>query len=341
MSICLKCKMIMAFLPAFIVASLFQVLAADHIAIPVSNPLKAITVKVSLSAGSISVTGYSGKEVLMDVQSWTETNRRPNRSAQPGGSTDLKRISSPKTGLAVQEENNVVTIGNGAANQSMNLALHVPLKTKLVLDMNGGGNISVNAVEGDVRINSETIQPNSKGYVAVRSSHSGNIEVHQVKGDVEINSARGSVTLDKISGSAIAYVSKGDLRASFLYVKPGKPMSFSSMNGMIDVWLPPDIKANVTMQSAGGEVHSDFDVKIDSTIVAQTPTSLPQSRTRNPRIRQSNQKNGNLRIQRSNQTSRTVIGKINGGGSEIQLKTYKGNIYIRKFSDALHKPQRK
>jgi hypothetical protein len=87
--------------------------------------------------------------------------------------------------------------------------------------------------------------------------------------------------------------------------------------------------ANVTMQSARGEIHSDFDVKIDSTIIAQTPPLLPQSRTRNLRIRQSNQRN------------RTVIGKINGGSSEIQLKTYKGNIYIRKFSDASNEPQGK
>lgn len=330
----LKHKWMIGFIALYIIASFFHALAADHVTIPVNNPLKPVTVKIALNSGSISVTGYSGKEVIMDVQSWEEAHKRTTGRAQSAGSANLKRISSPQTGLSVQEENNVVSIGTGVAYRSMNLFLQVPIKTSLVLDTNGSGNISVNQVEGDVQIN-------SKRDGAVRSACSGNIEVHQVKGEIEINNACGSVTLDKISGNVIANAFNGALRASFLYVKPGKPMSFSSMNGVIDVWLPPDIKSNVTMQSARGEIHSDFDVKIDSTIIAQTPTSLPQSRTRNPRIRQSNQKNGNLRMQRSNQTNRTVIGKINGGGSEIQFKTYKGDIYIRKFSNASHKPQSK
>jgi hypothetical protein len=324
MNIGLKHKWRIAFISAYIITFFVQALAVDHVAIPVSNPLKPATVKVALNAGSISVTGYSGKEVIMDVQSWEETNRRTTRRAQSAGSTELKRISGPKTGLAVQEENNVVSIGTGAAYRSINLALQVPFKTNLVLDTNGGGNINVNQVEGDVQINNAAFQ--KRGFI-YKNSSSGNIEVHQVKGGIEINNARGAITLDKISGHVVAYAFNGDLRASFLYVKPGKPMSFSSMNGVIDVWLPPDIKANVTMQSAGGEVHSDFDVKIDSTTVVQTPPSFPNSsRTRNLRIRQ------------SNQTNRTVIGKINGGGAEIQFKTYKGNIYIRKFLEASHKP---
>jgi hypothetical protein len=317
MNIALKQRWLMIIISASIIATYMQALAADHIVIPVSNPLKPITVKVALNSGSISVSGYSGKEVIMDVQSWAEANRRPSRGSQFRNSENLKRISSPKTGLAVQEENNIISIGNGAVNQSISLALQVPNKTNLIIDVNSGGAINVNQVEGDVRINREPAQGKSKRPGNARNAHHANIEVHQVKGEVEINSDRGSVTLDRISGNVIAYASNGDLRASFLYVKPGKPMSFSSMNGVIDVWLPPDIKANVTMQSAGGEINSDFDIKIDSASVAVPGAGKSNSRTRIP-----------------NRPDRTVIGKINGGGPEIQFKTYKGDIYIRKFSEA-------
>jgi hypothetical protein len=42
---------------------------------------------------------------------------------------------------------------------------------------------------------------------------------------------------------------------------------------------------------------------------------------------------------RSNGMERIVVGKINGGGQEIQIRTYKGNIFIRKFSEAARRPQ--
>jgi hypothetical protein len=323
----MKFQWVMALILAGIFPSLICALAADHVVIPVSNPIKPVTVNVSLYSGSIYVTGYSGKDVIMDVQAWEEIHRRSVRRTPLAGPSDLKRISSPKTGLAIQEENNVVNIGNGTLARSMDISLQVPFKTSLVLNTNGGGNISISQIEGDVRINntafknssSRTFSYNNSGRRAFsnKKSGSGNIELHQVKGEIEINNGRGSVMLEKISGNVVAYAQNGDLRASFLQVKPGKPMSFSSMNGVIDVWLPPGIKANVTMQSASGEINSDFDIKLASAAVGSSPSNQ-------------NYRNGYFK-----RMDRTLVGKINGGGPEIQIRTYKGNIYIRKFSDAV------
>jgi hypothetical protein len=314
-------RQMIALVPIWIFSFVFPA-AADHISIPVSSPVKPVTVNVTLYSGSVSVTGYSGKEVILDVQLRQQTNRGYRKYVQPAVSTNVHRISSPETGLAIHEENNVVNIGNGTEYKPMEVSLQVPSKTNLTVNTGGNGNIIVNNIDGDIKINNGAVRKSANLQSARKVPVSGNnIEIHQARGEIEINNGRGSVLLDRISGSAIAYTYNGDLRASFMSLKPGKPMSFSSMSGTIDVWLPPDIKADITAQSAGGAINSDFDIKVNSSAVA---------------VGKQNSGLGSF-----NRVDRTIIGKINGGGPEIRFKTYKGNIYFRKFSAASAKPQEK
>lgn len=313
-----------------ILASFVSLQAADHFAIPVSNPLKPVTVKIALYAGSISVTGFSGKEVIMDVNSSGESQKNRTRSDAFAKPNALKRISSPMTSLTVQEENNVVSIDSVKAGRSMNVALQVPVRTNLILSNRGKGNINVNQVDGDVRISDAASPGTSKNKVASRGAGGGNIDINQVKGEIEISNAHGNVNLSQVSGNAVVYASNGNIRASFFHVEQGKPMSFCSMNGILDIWLPPGIKANVSTQSSKGEIHSDFDIKIDSATVQPPP-----GKSRSYGISRIS------RVSGSGSVDRMVTGKINGGGQDIRLKTYRGNIYIRKFSDAPHSTSRR
>ncbi len=38
-------------------------------------------------------------------------------------------------------------------------------------------------------------------------------------------------------------------------------MSFSTMNGDVDVTMPGDVKARVKLKSDNGEIYSDFEVR--------------------------------------------------------------------------------
>ena len=89
-------------------------------------------------------------------------------------------------------------------------------------------------------------------------------------------------------------------------------MAFTSLNGTVDVTLPPATKANLRLRSDNGDVYSDFDV---------------QWRRRHPRrLRPSNSSNGRYRTGRN----RSVVGAINGGGPEFELRTFNSNVYVRK-----------
>jgi len=104
----------------------------------------------------------------------------------------------------------------------------------------------------------------------------------------------------------------GDIEAVLSKVSADKPLSFSNMNGDIDVTLPADIKANVKMKSQMGNIYSDFDVTLK-------PTSKKVESSEEA-------EKGKYRIS----FDRAIYGIINGGGQEITLTTFRGDIFIRK-----------
>src|SRR5690606_9880785 len=103
-----------------------------------------------------------------------------------------------------------------------------------------------------------------------------------------------------ISGSAIANTVNGKIEAEILNVTTGKPMSFTTLNGSIDLTLPSDLKANLRMRADNGDVYTDFDL-----------------------LRRGNNN-------RSQYNRNSVEGTVNGGGAQIQIHTVNGKIVVRK-----------
>jgi hypothetical protein len=186
----------------------------------------------------------------------------------------LHRIDLPARGLVVEEEDNVITVRASTPGPE-NLVITVPVDTSLHL----------------------------------RSTH-GNVEADGVHGEVEGASTNGRVTLTNISGTVVASSTNGSLKIDMDRVDPGKPMSFSSVNGSIDVTLPADTKANLKLRAVHGSVWSDFDMKLTGGQPATTT--------------------GNSDVRYRLEFDRTIYGSINGGGAEASFYTVNGRITIRK-----------
>jgi len=139
----------------------------------------------------------------------------------------------------------------------------------------------------------------------------GDVEIDSVTGDHELSNVNGDVIATDIAGSAVINATNGDVRATMTSVEAMKPMSFTSFNGDVDVTLPANLAANLIVGSQQGDVYTDFDV------VAQTNPSNVQQRV-GPR--------GGREVRVSHQT-RYAIG---GGGPDITLQTFNGDVMIRK-----------
>ena len=87
-------------------------------------------------------------------------------------------------------------------------------------------------------------------------------------------------------------------------------MSLRSINGDLSLGLPANAGVQLHIDSARGEIYSDFEVEV-------WPTK--------PVIERKNDRGGvEVRVES------VIVADINGGGSVIKLKTLNGNIQIRK-----------
>jgi len=247
----------------------------DRVTVPFGDAGKPRTVIVKMIQGGITVRGYEGRDAIVETASrGGKSSSRSRPSSVPEG---MHRIDNNSGGLDITEENNIITIHGGMAH-STDVVLQVPSQTSLKLEtMNGGA-----------------------------------IVVENISGEIEAQNLNGAVTINNASGSVVANSMNGKVNVSLSKVTPNKPMSFSTMNGTVDVTLPADMKANLKMKTDNGDIWTDFDVKLDA---SHTPT-----------VEDSRKNGGRYHVK----VDKAMYGSINGGGPEIQFVTSNGNIVIHK-----------
>jgi DUF4097 and DUF4098 domain-containing protein YvlB len=139
----------------------------------------------------------------------------------------------------------------------------------------------------------------------------GGITVESVDGEIEIENVNGGITVTNAGGSVVAHAVNGRVVATIARASPDAPMAFTSLNGDIDVTLPASIKANLRLRSDQGDVFTDFDLQV----------------TNSTEARQQSQRNG--RTYRVD-INRAIYGTINGGGPDFEMRTFNGNVYVRR-----------
>ena len=251
--------------------------ATERAAVPLHDPSRPTQVHAQLMTGGITVKGYDGKEVLVEAH--------PRRGGEEHGSPPpraegMRRLELPgNAGLEVEEDNNTVTIRTSSFNRPVDLVISVPRKSSLQL----------------------------------KCMNDGDIYVEHVDGDIDANNLNGKVTMKNVSGSVLAHSLNGEVFVTLDRIDSSKPMSFSTMNGDIDVTLPDNFRANLRLKTDHGEIFSDFDVKMSAQGGGITTED-------------GRQKDGTYHLR----FDRTLRGTVNGGGPEFQFTSFNGQIYIRK-----------
>jgi DUF4097 and DUF4098 domain-containing protein YvlB len=141
--------------------------------------------------------------------------------------------------------------------------------------------------------------------------NNGDIVVKDVRGEMEISNVNGDITMKDISGSVVANTVNGDMKVSFENITPDVPMSFTTLNGDVDVSLPPNAKFTARMKTDQGDLYTDFDMDMSSSSAHRVVTT---------------NKNGVYKVS----VGDWRYGKVNGGGPELTFKSFNGDISIRK-----------
>jgi DUF4097 and DUF4098 domain-containing protein YvlB len=128
--------------------------------------------------------------------------------------------------------------------------------------------------------------------------NNNNISITGTKGEIEINNCY-DINLKNVSGPLVLATISGNIDIVFGTIATGKPFSISSVSGEVDVTLPAGFAADINMSSVTGGMYSDFDFS---------------------------NKADNLKKVGGNQLNY----KLNGGGTDFNVVSVSGNIYLRK-----------
>jgi hypothetical protein len=241
----------------------------DRITVPFSDPTRPGALKLKLLQGSVVVKGTNRRDVSIQGGPGTELSR--TRAVEPPAG--LRRLTQP-AGFSVEESNNEMSLSATRFNRNLDLQIEVPVKTNLDLSLMNGSAITVEDVEGEL----------------------------------EISNLNGAIVLKNVSGSVVAHSMNGSVTAVVTRVTAQAPMSFTSMNGTVDVTLPPAIKANLKLRSDQGDVFTDFDFQVTQGV--------------QPEVR----KGDRFRID----VNRSIYGTVNGGGPDVELRSFNGTVILRK-----------
>jgi hypothetical protein len=262
----------------------------NEFTVPLTDPSKRAKVKAHLNYGSITVKGTGRKDVLVKY-----------KSLEDGDCEDCDDDD------------------NDNDNED-HRGKHENQKTRDGLKKIGGGGMDLEVVESNnyVKVQSDSwntkinleIEVPSGVDLEVHTYNDGDLVISNIQGDLELTNYNGEITALNISGSAIATTYNGEIKVTFDKVTDGTPMSFSTYNGDIDITFPATLKASLKMKTEQGEIFTGFDVNLKST----GPVKVSDVKSNYTKIKIDDWKRGD----------------VNGGGAEITMKNYNGDILIRK-----------
>lgn len=268
--------------------------------VPLSDPNKRGKLKAHLNSGSITVKGTARKDVLVR---YTDTNNDKDDDHSRNMNIDVK------VKMKVNKNRN-----NNDDDDDNESDSHEGLRK-----VSGGGvDLEVTESENVVKATSDSwnnemnleIEVPSGFDLQVETYNNGELTVSNIQGALELTNYNDEITALNISGSVVATTYNGGIKVTFDKVTEGTPMSFSTYNGDIETVFPATVRNSFKVKTEQGDVYSNFDIAFKSTGPVQ----------------KKDVKAGVYKVV----VDEWKRGDVNGGGAEITMRNYNGDIIIRK-----------
>lgn len=179
---------------------------------------------------------------------------------------------------------------------------------------NAGQNLVVRQEGGEIFLRAGTADEVSDVLVrmprdarlTINSIMEGSIRVDDIHGELEIQATNGAVEVNGIRNAAAIHAHADDLTATIASTDLPGPLVFSSWAGDVDLSMPADLRANLRWRTNYGDVLTDLDVSNVETVMEREESE------------------DGARLEGFTQ------GRLNGGGSEVSVTTFAGDIVLRR-----------
>ncbi|MFI5336952.1 MAG: DUF3016 domain-containing protein [Opitutales bacterium] len=245
------------------------------------------------------------------------------------------------------------------------------LDDDLAFELTEKDNVATLQLAGDSALTGQgaefTIQLPRHTSLVLHTEMGGDIVVENIDGDIDVNSMNGEVTLRDIGSSAVVNTMNGEINATYK-TAPTKPVSLSSMNGEVSLWLPADTRANLRMRSQNGTLLTDFPAAVLKTktehLTGATTKDKAELEHKAAEIAKRESEKAAREIEKAQREmdkaqaeiekagagvamsvprlprippipplpmfgGKSITGTLNGGGTDISLSTMNGSITVR------------
>jgi hypothetical protein len=286
-------------------------------------------VEIRNISGDVEVKTWDRDEVKIDA---LKTSR--------ASSTEKAKENAAKVKIEVTRENGVLKIGTIYPKPSIK-NLNVSVDYKVMIPSQA--TINAKSVSGDVRlekIGGKATADTTSGNVTVMGAEnganaetvsgdvdvadvqngvycktaSGNIDAKNIAGNTDLACVSGDVTAENIRGSVEADTVSGSVRLmgiSDADVVKGKTMSGNTIyrgdisptgrydleahSGTVEITIPSGSAFDLTASTFSGTIKTEFEVMMSGKL-----------------------------------SKKKISGSVNGGGADMKLKTFSGNIILKK-----------
>ena len=239
----------------------------------ITIPLSRPGEPISLEIDILSARMQVIGEERKDVSLTITLSGGRRRIVMPSGA---KMLSGGGAGLEISERDNRVSVESNAPPSPIAIVARVPRRASLTLS----------------------------------TVNDGEIVVRDIVGDLQLENINGPITATNITGSVIAESVNNPITIGLAGVPAGGATSLSSLNGDITLTLPASAKAELHLDSARGEIVSDFELDVKPS---------------KPRIERTEGRGGV-----SVTMEDVIVATVNGGGPVIRVKTLNGSIKLAK-----------
>jgi hypothetical protein len=287
--------------------------------------------------GDVELRNISGD---VEIKTWNRAEVKIDALKVSKATTKEKaRENADKVKIVVTTENDLVRVETEYPEKAKNI--HVSITYILTVPKGASpsvntvsGNINIADIDGDVKasaVSGEVKLGSMGGNVRAKSVSgsvvlegaangatcdvvSGTIKVSNVTGDVSVKGVSGSIELTDIRGDVTANTTSGKIymknltdadrvKAKILSgdmryegdIKESGVYEFQSHSGDVTLIIPANAAFDLEAKTFSGSIDSDFEITISGKM-----------------------------------SKRSIRGKVNGGGADIELQTFSGDVKLRK-----------
>ncbi|HTE00680.1 MAG TPA: hypothetical protein VK668_15415 [Mucilaginibacter sp.] len=182
--------------------------------------------------GSIKVEGYSGNQVMIEIDKTITADDQENLEK---GKKDFKLEFEQKADSLLIYSTYPWNTRPHHRNDNIEWHEHIHYNVKLEY----------------------TVKVPFASNLWVSTVNSGNIDVKNVYGSLKTNNVNGGITIANAKGTTIARTVNGPVTINYLSVPP-EASNYYTLNGKLEVTYPASLSADLEFKSMNGEFYTDF-----------------------------------------------------------------------------------